>query len=459
MKIITNLVAMVHTNIFRQVAHRFPASRNKNTIPNKCSIIIALLLLFTCSLSYGQVNLVKNPSFEKRFHNFCWNNPQTIKIAEYWSGIDTQFIDTLHPIDTFHIIGNYFCTPDYCSSCDDSLGSMYGVPLNGMGFQYAHTGNAYASMVMYRDTSFTDSVTSRYWRRDYLMGRLYHPLIAGQSYCVTFYVSLANLFGHFIINNIGAYLDDGSIDTVSNCGLPHTEYTPQINCTTLLPDTSGWMKIIGNFIANGTERYITIGNFFSNAATDTVWTSHFSGGGNGNATYYYVDDVSVIASNATAYAGLDKWISPGDTTAIGLDSNGEGMPCYWYKLGELSVIDSGGTIQVHPTTTATYTVAMDLCGTITYDTVTVHVVPLHSILLKMNNINIYPNPTKSEVTIVGAEGCEVLLHDMMGAVQSKTKTATAKEMLDISYLPSGIYCIELIDTETGMKVVKRVVKE
>jgi hypothetical protein len=47
------------------------------------------------------------------------------------------------------------------------------------------------------------------------------------------------------------------------------------------------------------------------------------------------------------------------------------MPCYWYILGGTTPIDSGGTIKVAPTDTVTYVVAMDLCGTITYDTVTV----------------------------------------------------------------------------------------
>jgi Secretion system C-terminal sorting domain len=457
MKIITNLVAMVHTNIFWQVARRFPASRNKNTIPYKCSIIIALLLLFTCSLSYGQVNLVKNPSFEDYIS--CPTYRFNTSFASYWSAIvdtsytaDTNFIN--HGIYGSFVSWDANCFPYYCNICADTIvgDDAASLPMNGYFYHYPRTGNGLMHVYVYGQAGGGGG-----YGRQYLQGRLFTHLVAGQSYCVTFYVVNGQNSG-VGCNHIGVYFDDGTIDTTTECGHAKTYITPQYQTDSIIADTTNWHKISFNFIASGIEKFVTFGDFNDSAHTDII---HFNSGGMAEDFYatYLFDDISVIASNATAYAGLDKWISPGDTTAIGLDSNGEGMPCYWYKLGELSVIDSGGTIQVHPTTTTTYTVAMDLCGTITYDTVTVHVVPLHSILLKMNNINIYPNPTKSEVTIVGAEGCDVVVYDIFGAVQSKVKTATAKEILDIGTLPNGIYCIELIDTETGMKVVKRIVKE
>ena len=36
---------------------------------------------------------------------------------------------------------------------------------------------------------------------------------------------------------------------------------------------------------------------------------------------------------------------------------------------------------------------------------------------------------------------------------------TNKEMIDISGLSKGVYIVEVCDTETGMKVSRRVVKE
>ena len=316
----------------------------------------------------GQMNLVKNPSFEKRFHNYCTVGEQKIKIAENWNSIDTAYIWG-SSYDTFHLVGDPYCTPTYFNSCDTTV--ITSVPHNIFGYQFPRTGDAFAGSFMY---SLYD--TSGYlYQRQYLLGHLYHSLIAGHSYCITFYVNLANR-SSFIVNHIGAYLDDGSIDTNSSCGLPHPEYSPQVYETTIISDTLGWTKIQGSFIANGTERYITVGNFFSNMSTDTIRRFPWFGTGTIYAIYY-IDDVSVIASDSTAYAGVSRFIHAGDTTYLGLDSNGEGMPCYWYipAIGA-SPIDSGGTIMVHPTTTTTYLVEMDLCGTLTRDSVTVTVVPV-----------------------------------------------------------------------------------
>jgi Secretion system C-terminal sorting domain len=448
---------MVHTNIFQQIAHRFPVSRNNNIIPNKCSIIIALLLLFTCSLSYGQINLVKNPSFED--YVTCPLYRYNTSYATYWSAI----VDTTYSADTnlwYHgIYGSMVswdanCFPYYCNICADTIlgDDAASLPWNGYFYHYPRTGNGLMNVGIYAQAGGGGG-----YARQYLQGRLVTHLIAGQSYCVTFYVVNAQVSA-MGCNHIGVYFDDGTIDTVTECGNAKTFVTPQYQTDSIIADTTNWHKISFNYVATGIEKFITLGNFNDSAHTDVLF---FNSTGEYNYAVYLFDDISVIASNTHANAGADKLIAVGDSATIGLDSaaNGVGMPCYWYVLGSPTPIDSGGTIRVHPTVSTHYVVELDLCGNITRDTVFVAVWPVKNALVKLQNINVYPNPTTNVLTIENAQGCEVLLHDMMGAVQSKTKTATAKEMLDISYLPSGIYCIELIDTETGMKLVKRIVKE
>ncbi len=71
----------------------------------------------------------------------------------------------------------------------------------------------------------------------------------------------------------------------------YLNFTPQINNTTLITDTANWTLISGQYIANGGEQYIIIGNFFPDSLTDTVAVNpsqYFS------EAYYFVDDVSVI---------------------------------------------------------------------------------------------------------------------------------------------------------------------
>ena len=424
--------------------------------------LFLLLVINYHSILSGQVNLVKNPSLENIL--YCPDRTDQIRLAKYWSCIDTTTY-TIGTVDSMQCDGN--CTPDYLNICGIS---GFSVPLSALGYQFPRTGNGYANVWMYDDS---DAAHPSVYQRDYLMGRLYHSLIAGQSYCVTFYVNESN-GAAFAINHIGAYLDDGSIDTNSFCGLPHTQYTPQVYELAMISDTLGWTKVEGSFTATGTERYITIGNFFSRVATDTIWSNPFAGGGHGSGSYYEVDDVSVIASDAHAYAGRDTTIHAGDSTCIGIDSNGEGMPCLWYTLGEPTPIDSGGRIRVHPAGTTTYIVAMDLCGTITYDTVVVTVADVGMNKLNEQFLHIYPNPAKDKFTIEGALGCEVRIYNVVGQLvtvspcchgepcrttTSRLTMTSNKEIVDISGLSKGVYIVEVCEPETGMRVSRRVVKE
>ncbi len=255
------------------------------------------------------------------------------------------------------------------------------------------------------------------------------------------------------------------------CGLPHSQYTPQIEELEMIGDTLGWTKVQGSFTANGTEKYITIGNFASRLNTDTIcWRGTGSPTGH-TGSYYEVDDVSVIASNTPAYAGLDTTINWGDSTYIGIDSNGDGMPCLWYLLGDTArstAIDSGGRIRVHPLLTTTYVVVMDLCGTITSDTVVVTVRPMG-----LENggrgtgdqyVHVWPNPATNVVHIEGAEGCEVAVYDMVGQLckaycNGSSRLSQDTMTFNTAQLPKGVYCVVVTDPVSGERLVKRVVKE
>jgi len=282
-------------------------------------------------------------------------------------------------------------------------------------------------------------------------------LIAGQTYCVTFYV-VRFTYGGYANNNIGAYLDNGSIDSTNECHSYQTEYIPQVLDTAIITDTLNWTKIQGSFIANGTERFITIGNFFDTAHTEHIqYLGYFSEG------YYLVDDVSVIESNTTAYAGPDTTITLGDTAWLGVDSNGAGMPCYWYVLGSTSAIDSGGRIGVAPTDTitpTTYVVMMDLCGTITYDTVTVTVLSTSAIkpVATFPAVNVYPNPAINELNIDNAQGCGFTIFNMLGQPVLQDNITSPKQAENISGLINGVYTIQLLNS-SGYKKNIRLLKE
>jgi hypothetical protein len=191
----------------------------------------------------------------------------------------------------------------------------------------------------------------------------------------------------------------------------------------------------------------------------------------GTFSWYLVDDVSVIPSNAVANAGPDRVIdSAGDTALIG-DTLDSYLPVYWYANGIL--IDSNkGSLYVHPDTTTTYVLALTLCDTTTYDTVVVWLASdtthrdttgtdtisyVQPILYE--HVQVYPNPASSNITITHAAGSRVIMYDAVGQEVFSAIIYTNKEVENIQSLAPGVYTLQVVDMDTGYKITKKVVKE
>ncbi len=208
-------------------------------------------------------NLVPNYSFE--IDTACPSGSSNLYYAIPWFVPHTAWSST-----------------DLFDSCDNSITTGSGVPYNDDGYQWARTGVKYAGIIVYFDTI-------NY--REYLEIPLLNTLIANRNYCVEFYVSLAELSG-MAISDLGAYFSN---DSLLDSNLYHAiDYvTPQREnpLGNMLSDTSNWMLVSGNFIANGGERFITIGNFHNPANTSTQIGPNLNPNG---TAYYYIDDVSVV---------------------------------------------------------------------------------------------------------------------------------------------------------------------
>ena len=180
---------------------------------------------------------------------------------------------------------------------------------------------------------------------------------------------------------------------------------------------------------------------------------------------YLIDDVSVIASDAAADAGPDVFTS-GDTASIGVSQNGDGMPCYWYVVGGSGTpIDSGGTIKVHPAVTTSYAVSMDLCSTITWDTMTVYVESTATLQpLQSSEVSLSPIPAKDKITLQ----CSALsamrpgrltISSISGATILQLQITTSNTTINISTLAPGLYLATIHDEATGAVVTRKMVKE
>jgi hypothetical protein len=410
------------------------------------------IIFFTCAWlgSQAQVNYVKNPDFEQLY--YCPNNFDEIQAAKYWNAVDSVF-------------SHYDCSPEYCNVCGTTLAAS--VPNNGGGYQYPHSGNGMAATVLYCD-EIPIPPPPYYYYRDYLQGKLYKKLELGKKYCVSFWINLGEGSG-YAHNKIGAYLDDGTIDTVSICSKPITFVTPQIYSDVVIDDTANWVKLEGSFVANGTENFITIGNFFSKASTTAIVTNYWSALLN-SWSYYLIDDVSVIPIDLTADAGMDTWVEQGkkvqigrvgDTTAIGLD-------CKWYHKGAL--IDSGAIINVNANSVKhaidTYVVVQTICGVVKSDTVNVFTSGLGELPLLRGaraGFSVYPNPSNGNISISPhaviptKEGTvHATVYDLLGreVYQSSFNTDTTIQL----NTARGTYILELKDTEGNIQRERLVIE-
>jgi len=215
------------------------------------------MLAFTLGLATGHCqNLVQNPDFES--YSPCPVGQAQIASAVGWDSFSES------------------C--DYYHSCAGTT------PANLVGYQMPHSGGGYAGIIIFCKAGFY---------REVIGGQLVSPLIIGQKYNISFYVSLSIEPPNcaFASNKIGVKFTTVAYDAYTN-KIPINNFAT-LHYDTIITDTTNWQLVTGSFIADSAYTFIAIGNFFDDANTDTIRI------GNGFVlpiyAYYYIDDVSVIA--------------------------------------------------------------------------------------------------------------------------------------------------------------------
>ncbi len=351
----------------------------------KRNILLAFSFLFLTVTVKGQVNYVVNGGFEQldscsiyMQNNTIWNYVP-VSLCQQW--------------DTLKNGGGGGLVMHDCFNPNPSSGVPYN--LYGGGYQNPRTGNAYTYFIFLKLTP-NPAVN---WR-NYIQQKMSHKLIAGKNYCVTYWASLVN-YVNYGVDELGAYFDDGSLQSIGP--LKEAPANPQIKSPSnvFYMDTLNWMKVQGTFIANGTEEYISLGNFRYTAATtytalDGNWTSGLCN--------YFIDDVSVIETDLPAYAGPDIWGIPTNTVYLGRQREiGLDDDCFWYKLPNVTTpIDTAAGITVTVAAiTQTYVVKQDICGNVKHDTVIVYAsgVGINEAIVTSSQIKTYPNPAQNFLDI------------------------------------------------------------
>ncbi len=377
----------------------------------------------------SQVNYVKNPSFE--YASNC---------GDPFGG----FITLATPWDTLHNGGGYGIEMNKCYPQSSNCGVPYN--LSGGGYQVPRTGNAYAYMIFLK---FTPNPAVNW--RGYIQQKMANKLTAGKSYCVTYWASLVN-YVNYGVDELSGYFDDGSIQSIGVA--KEAIANPQVKSPSgvFYADTLKWMKVQGSFTANGTEEYITIGNFRTTAAT--TFTA-LDGNTTAGIASYFIDDVSVIETNLPAFAGADKYVILGDSVFIGRPSEiGLDDDCFWYKLPNTTTpIDTVAGLWVKPVVTTTYVVKQDICGTVKWDTVVVNkgYVGLNELVIKNDNIILSPNPVNEKLNIqfnINDLDKEFTKAEIINSVGQLVRIIdlnyiNKQAVIDIKELSNGVYLLNL----------------
>jgi gliding motility-associated-like protein len=243
------------------------------------------------------------------------------------------------------------------------------VPSNFFGFQISRTGNSYFGL------EFFGVKIAGVEYREYAGNGLKKQLSLGKTYCVTYYVSLAE-YSRYACSNIGVIFSQDSI-VDHNPIFPPTPIVsnPSFESTSIILDTINWTKIEGLYYATGTERFITLGNFRPDANTNNVQVKPLMPLSNDNAAYYYIDDVSVVEINSANASAKDTLISRciSDSVMLGTDST-EFATYTWQSsaagLAALSCTNCPNPI-AKPQITTKYYLTKVQCSATTMDSVTV----------------------------------------------------------------------------------------
>lgn len=233
----------------------------------KILVFISFFLLIVPYLN--SQNLISNPSFEDI--DSCYGQPAGIGFDVFeWSGCTG------------------WSNPIGASSdlwCENPLVGNLTPPQMYISYQYPRSGQNMAGIII------NDGIMFNY--REYIQNELLQPLINNVVYDIKFYVSgnvqdcMVNQFGVKFLN---AKLTDISLLWLTDIVPDVTSDPSQIEY-----DTLTWQKVKMQYKANGSEKYVIIGNFqdslnmtYTLPCDTSFWGNLTLAGG-----YYLIDDVSI----------------------------------------------------------------------------------------------------------------------------------------------------------------------
>ncbi len=222
-------------------------------------------ILFCTAIFCGQLivaqNLVKNPSFEE--YNDC----------------PSDFGNLMKDVPGWYQPS--FGTSDYFNVCSKKMGTVD----NFIGSQPPFEGEGYAGLYMYAQKDY----------REYLTVELDEKLVKGQKYVFSFQISLADK-SSYSVNEFGIMFSRNTMNFKTNRNIPaelmrRSGFRNYVVARDhrFFSDSNEWTKVTGIYVADGSEKFMSIGNFKDNNDTKIeLLNNQFR-----KSAYYYVDTVSL----------------------------------------------------------------------------------------------------------------------------------------------------------------------
>lgn len=384
--------------------------------------------------AFSQNNLVPNNSFEiidSCYPQYSW---PPLYNAPPW------FLPTWGSSDAFHE-----CSWPY-------------VPDFWVGYQYPVHGLGYGGIIVYYN-DFPDV-------REYMETPLTEPLKANHNYCLSFFISLADK-EKSAIDRIGIEFTKDSLFDTSNFFGSYFPIIPDIETPEddFITDTSeNWLFYSFEYIAEGGEKYMTIGNFRSGDSTNFVLT-----GNPGYFAYYIFDVISLYEIDTVDLTLVSSDTAICDTNSTGIKIGVPAVGGYTYNWYPPYGLDSPNTAQPLAIPDSTTTYYLTVTDTFRYrcrqgevvaiDTVTVTVtkcIGIDEIQIDNFKFRLYPNPTSGNLKIDYELNKEVTgeleIYDISGREKGKYILQIGKNSITAPELQNGIYFYEI---NVGGKMVMR----
>ncbi|MFH2095810.1 MAG: PKD domain-containing protein [Bacteroidota bacterium] len=230
----------------------------------KSNFLVIIAILFSFLISYSQ-NVIVNPGFET--NTGVPTGPGQWAKATSWSNVN-GFVGFSWP----------YASPDYLHTAGSGGAQL---PASVFATVSPYSGSAIMGMCIYHAT------TADF--REYIMQHLATPMVVGNTYTISFYVTngVSNgSYGGMGMDGPQVYLSVGAPTQVDHETIAAV---PQFSPGSTFYSTS-WQLHSYTFTATQPYEYITIGNFKLDANTNP--TTYASTGS--PSVYYFIDDVSVV---------------------------------------------------------------------------------------------------------------------------------------------------------------------